>query len=70
MNADGSEPRLLIPMTAGPVSEPCWSPDAQQIAFVQNAPHQNAERTIRVVNADGTSLHSLTATAHRSRNTP
>ena len=56
MNADGSDPRLLIE-GAGSFWSPAWSPDGNRIAFAHGDPSN-----LYVVNSDGTDLTQVTQT--------
>ncbi len=62
MNADGSEPRLLL----ASAYSPAWSPDGAQIAYVSNLDSDNGTYELYVMNvsdgpnADGTGQTRLT----------
>ena len=57
MNADGTEPRALLPDTNAYSYQPDWSPDGLRIAFVFES---DGNPEIYVVNADGSGQTNLT----------
>jgi TolB protein len=63
MNADGSNQQRIVSMDRGDAIDPRWSPDGSRIVFVHLPDGmQGAERTIWVVNADGSQLKRLSVT--------
>lgn len=60
MNADGTGQAPLVSMPKGDAIDPRWSPDGARIAFVHLPDGmQGAQRSIWVVNADGTGRFRL-----------
>jgi Tol biopolymer transport system component len=62
MAADGSDQRMIVSMPAGDAIDPRFSPDGSRIVFVHvpGGMQNGTERSIWVVNADGTGLTRLT----------
>ncbi len=60
MNADGTEPRELLPNVQAHIASYSWSPNGEKIAFA--AVHYRGELDIYVINADGTGQTNLTST--------
>lgn len=59
INSDGSDRRLLVD-TPGLDSNPVWSPDGTQVAFISGAGSGQGGR-VSVVNADGTGLRQVSS---------
>jgi TolB protein len=59
MKPDGTDRRCLID-TAGPDTDPTWSPDGRWVAFIGGA--DQGDDDVYVVRADGTRLQQLTLT--------
>jgi len=60
VNADGTEPRELLPNVRAHISSYSWAPDGEKIAFA--AVHFRGELDIYVIDADGTGQTNLTST--------
>jgi Tol biopolymer transport system component len=60
VNADGTEPRELLPNVQAHISSYSWSPNGEKIAFA--AVHYRGELDIYVIDADGTVQTNLTRT--------
>ncbi len=60
VNADGTEPRELLPNVQAHISSYSWSPDGEKIAFA--AVHYRGELDIHVIDADGAGQTNLTNT--------
>ena len=59
---DGSNPFVLA-NTKGIIDSPIWSPDDSQIAFISCGENATCvEKTIYMINTDGSNLHELTTT--------
>jgi Tol biopolymer transport system component len=60
--ADGSAPPAIFRRSADVESDPAWSPDGSQLAFVRT---RGGNDDIAVVASDGSGFHSLTSGAGR-----
>jgi hypothetical protein len=57
-DADGRDPRLLVPDANHDGAQPAWSPDGRRIAYVAGGGRD--VRTIHVIGADGRGDHEIT----------
>ncbi|MEX1182779.1 MAG: hypothetical protein WEF86_06055 [Gemmatimonadota bacterium] len=65
MNADGSDQRRVVAMPEGDAIDPRWSPDGSRIVFVHlPAGPQSTERSLWLVNPDGSGLRPLSKSIH------
>lgn len=56
---DGSSLRSLLPKEIAATSQPIWSPDGKEIAFIGNPSGKPGSYTLYAINADGTNLRAL-----------
>lgn len=58
MGIDGSHPKRLT-TTVADAWYPSWSPDGSQLIFSSPTGEDAADRTIYIINQDGSDLHEL-----------